>query len=134
MIKLIIISAASFLALAACKPAPKAEAPPAAATAQAQLDAEAADQAAFDAAANTAPSDPVDAYVWRVDYCAHAGGEIGGDGSQHDKDIMARMDQLNCDDSLVPDGKALRAAHADDAAVVAKIDAALKTLKDTFGG
>jgi hypothetical protein len=109
----------------------KAEAPaaPAAApapAAQTQVDIEAASQAAYEADANPKPSDPVDAFVWRVDMCTHLSGEIGGDRSEHDVQVQKTMEELKCGDEIIADGQALKAAHASDPAAVAKIDAALK--------
>jgi hypothetical protein len=124
MVRPIIAATAVALALAACKPAPEPDTAAPAATAQARIDAETADQAASD----TPPADPVDAYIWRVDRCVFSSGEIKGDGSPADRDTMARMEALDCGDNLKADGEALRAVHAGDAATIARIDQALQSL------
>lgn len=105
-------------------PAP-APAPAPAASAPTQAEIEAASQAVYDAEANKQPADPVDAFAWRADLCMHLGGEIGGDRSERDVQVQTQMQELKCGDEVVADGRALKAAHASDAAAVAKIDAAL---------
>jgi len=121
-----ILIALSVLALAGCEPAeaPKSEAlkPDTAPVAA----AEAASQQAYDDAANTPPTEPVANLEWRADLCAHLGGEIGGDGSERDREVQARMETLKCGDDLAAEGAALKAANAADPAAIARIDAALK--------
>lgn len=108
-------------------------APAVAPAVQTQAQREAASQAAYDAGANTQPTDPVDAFVWRADLCMHLSGEIGGDQSEHDAQVQKTMGELDCSDDLVADGRALKAAHASDTTAVAKIDGALKAWTEYFG-
>ena len=122
-----ILIALTAVTLAACTPAdaPKSEALQAEAPTAATLAAEAADQAAYDAA-NTPPTEPVANLAWRAEHCSHLGGEIGGDGSERDRQVQAQMETMRCGDGLIAEGAALKAANAADPAVVARIEAALK--------
>ncbi|WGM48150.1 hypothetical protein KOAAANKH_03046 [Brevundimonas sp. NIBR10] len=122
-----ILIALTAVAVAACTPAdaPKSEALQAEAPTAAALAAEAADQAAYDAA-NTPPTEPVANLAWRAELCSHLGGEIGGDGSERDREVQAQMETMRCGDGLIAEGAALKAANAADPAVVARIEAALK--------
>lgn len=74
---------------------------------------------------NIAPSDPVDALMWRGVRCGFLGSEIGGDNSAQDRAIQARMEELRCGDDLLADARALRTARSDDPATVARLDALL---------
>ncbi|HEX8470912.1 MAG TPA: hypothetical protein VF633_07360, partial [Brevundimonas sp.] len=103
-----------------------------AAVAQTQAEIEAASQAAYDAEANTQPTDPVDAFIWRTDLCMHLSGEIGGDRSERDVQVQAQMEGLKCAD-VVADGRALKVANASNPAAVKNIEASLKAWTDYFG-
>jgi hypothetical protein len=61
---------------------------------------------------DTAPSDPVEAVEWRAVLCSHMSGEFGGDNSERDRSLSARMDELRCGDELAADTRALRTALA----------------------
>ena len=69
------------------------------------------------------PSDPIEEFDWREVTCNFLGGEIGGDPEQ-DRAVNARLDELRCGDQNA-DARALRAANAGDAEMVARIDAYL---------
>ncbi|WP_426050289.1 hypothetical protein [Brevundimonas sp. SL161] len=120
------------LVLAACKPvaepAPPAEPAAAAApapAAQPAIDAAwAAEQERY-LAVNVEPSDPVEAVMWRGVRCDFLGSEFGGDNSEQDRAINARMDELRCGDELLAEGRELRATRAGDPAAVARLDALL---------
>ncbi len=75
---------------------------------------------------NTPPTEPVANLAWRAELCSHLGGEIGGDGSERDREVQAQMETMRCGDGLIAEGAALKAANAADPAVVARIEAALK--------
>lgn len=124
-----VLIALSVLAVAACTPAdaPKSEAlqPDAPSAAAAEAAQAVADQAAYDAA-NTPPTEPVANLAWRAELCSHLGGEIGGDGSERDREVQAQMETMRCGEGLIAEGAALKVANASDPAVVARIDAALK--------
>ena len=123
-----ILIALTAVALAACTPAdaPKSEALQPEAPTAASLAAEAADQASYDAQANALPTEPVAAIEARAEACLHFGGEINGDGSERDREVQARMEELACGDTLSADAAALKIAKAGDAAAIARIDAAMK--------
>ncbi|MBJ7484309.1 hypothetical protein [Brevundimonas sp.] len=123
-----ILIALSLLAVTACTPAdaPKSEALRPEAPSAAAEAAEAASQQAYDEVANTPPTEPVANLAWRAELCSHLGGEIGGDGSERDREVQAQMETMRCGDGLIAEGAALKVANASDPAVVARIDAALK--------
>lgn len=130
----IIVCGLTALALTACKPvaepAPPAE--PAASTAPAIAvpGADATWIALEDRyrMVETAPADPVAAVEWRAVLCDHFSGEFGGDNSERDREVNARMDELRCGDALIDDARALRTSHAGDPDTVAKLDFVLARL------
>lgn len=131
MIRIIAI-ALTALVLAACKPvaepAPPAEpAAPVAPAPAALTAAEAAWTAEQDRylAVNVQPSDPVEAVMWRGVRCDFLGSEFGGDNSEQDRAINARMDELRCGDELLGEARELRQTLAGDPAAVARLDALL---------
>ncbi|WP_374274727.1 hypothetical protein [Brevundimonas sp.] len=67
------------------------------------------------------PSDPLEAIEWRAVQCEHMAGEFGGDNSERDQQLNARMDELRCGEELLADARALRDARADDLAVAARL-------------
>lgn len=120
------------LVLTACKPvaepAPPAEpAAPVAPSPAAPTAAEAAWTAEQDRylAVNVQPSDPVEAVMWRGVRCDFLGSEFGGDNSEQDRAINARMDELRCGDELLGEARELRQTLGGDPAAVARLDALL---------
>ncbi|WP_298161421.1 hypothetical protein [Brevundimonas sp.] len=117
------------LALAACKPVaePVPPAEPAAPAPAVQTAAESAWAAEQDRylAVNVQPSDPLEAVLWRGVRCDFLGGEFGGDNSEQDRAINARMDELKCGDELLAEARELRGTRAGDPAAVARLDALL---------
>lgn len=120
------------LVLTACKPvaepAPPAEpAAPVAPSPAAPTAAEAAWTAEQDRylAVNVQPSDPVEAVMWRGVRCDFLGSEFGGDNSEQDRAINARMDELRCGDELLGEARELRQTPGGDPAAVARLDALL---------
>ena len=75
--------------------------------------------------ASTPSSMPADAkrVVERLAACAHFAGEINGDGSERDKEVMATMTDLRCH-TLEQDVSATRKKYADVPAVLEALDAA----------
>jgi hypothetical protein len=116
------------LVLAACQPvaepAPPAE-PALAPAAQPAVDAAwAAEQNRY-LAVNVEPSDRLEAVMWRGVRCDFLGSEFGGDNSEQDRAINARMDELRCGDELLAEARALRGTLAGAPAAVARLDALL---------
>ncbi|WP_421731372.1 hypothetical protein [Brevundimonas sp.] len=71
------------------------------------------------------PADPLEALEYRGVLCQHYSGEIGGDGSERDQWLNARMDELRCEPELVAEARALRAAHKGQADIVSRLDAVI---------
>jgi hypothetical protein len=114
------------LVIAACKPVsePAPPAAPAPAAPTAGVDAWTAEQDRY-LAVNVQPSDPLEAVMWRGVRCDFLGSEFGGDNSEQDRAINARMDELRCGDELLAEVRVLRDARSGDPAVVARLDALL---------
>ena len=76
-------------------------------------------------AASTPPPIPDDAQrvVERMTACAHFAGEINGDRSERDKEVMATMTGLQCH-TLERDVSAIRKKYAGTPAVLEALDAA----------
>ena len=110
------------LVLAACKPA--AEPAPAPAAEPAVDAAWAAEQDRY-LAVNVEPSDPLEAVMWRGVRCDFLGSEFGGDNSEQDRAINARMDELRCGDGLLAEARELRGTLAGAPAAVARLDVLL---------
>lgn len=113
------------LVLTACKPVEPA-APAVAASAPQPMTATSweATQARY-RQLEVAPSDPLEALEWRGVLCEHYAGEFGGDGSERDRWLKARMDTLRCGEDLTAEARALREARSGDPVVVARLDAVL---------
>ena len=116
------------LVIAACKPvsepAPAAAPAPPPAAPTASADAWTAEQDRY-LAVNVQPSEPLEAVMWRGVRCDFLGSEFGGDNSEQDRAINARMDELRCGDELLAEVRVLRDARSGDPAVVARLDALL---------
>ena len=71
------------------------------------------------------PTEPLEALEWRGVHCEHYSGEFGGDGSERDRWLNARMDRLECGDQLMSEARAMRNARSNEPAVVARLNAVL---------
>lgn len=135
MSRLIAVGLAALL-LAACRPAAESAAPAQPQTPAAPSAEEAARQAVWDGLENryigmeTAPADPIDAVEWREVHCNFLAGEFGGDNSEQDRAVNARMDELRCGEDLLADVRALRESHVTDTATLARLDALLARQED----
>lgn len=133
----ILILGLTVLVLGACKPVAQPATPAEPAQAAAPAVAEPAvspEEAAWTALQDrydpmeTAPSDPLAALEWRSVMCDHFAGEFGGDNSERDREVNARMDELRCGDELTAEVRALRGTRAGDPDAVARLDVLLARL------
>ena len=119
------------LALTACKPVAEPAAPVEPAAPAAPELAISAEDAAWTALQDrydpmeTAPADPLAALEWRSVMCDHFAGEFGGDNTERDREVNARMDELRCGDELTAEVRALRGTRAGDPDAVARLDVLL---------
>ncbi|HEY1077206.1 MAG TPA: hypothetical protein VGE51_11000 [Fontimonas sp.] len=70
----------------------------------------------------TIPAD-AQAVIDRVASCFHFSGEINGDGSERDREVLATMRELRCE-TIDQDEAALRGRYPDNAAIRRALDAA----------
>lgn len=77
-----------------------------------------------------APSDSLEALEWRAVGCQHYGGEFGGDGSERDRWLNARMERLKCGDELVAEARAMRASRSGEPDVVARLNAVIAVYEE----
>ena len=133
----ILVLGLTVLVLGACKPVAQPAAPTTPAEAAAPAVAEPAvspEEAAWTALQDrydpmeTAPADPLAALEWRSVMCDHFAGEFGGDNSERDREVNARMDELRCGDELTGEIRALRGTRAGDPDAVARLDVLLARL------
>ena len=119
------------LVLAGCKPADQTAPPEPAAPSVAARAPQPSAPVSWEATqaryrqVEIAPSDPLEALEWRGVLCEHYAGEFGGDGSERDGWLNARMDELRCGDDLTAEARALREARSGDPVAVARLDAVL---------
>ncbi len=119
------------LVLAACKPVAEPAPPTQAAAPEAPVAAVTPEDAAWIAIEDryksmaAAPADPIEAVEYRAVVCDHLSGEFGGDNSERDREVNARMDELRCGDELIAEARALRGTRAGDPDAVARLDVVL---------
>jgi len=130
----ILVLGLTVLVLAACKPVAQPAAPAEPAAPEAPVAALSAEEAAWTALQDrydpmeTAPANPLAALEWRAVLCDHFAGEFGGDNSERDREVNARMDELRCGDELTAEVRALRGTRAGDPDAVARLDVLLARL------
>ncbi|WP_428149361.1 hypothetical protein [Brevundimonas sp.] len=130
----ILILGLTVLVLGACKPVAQPAAPAEPAAPGAPVAALSTEDATWTVLQDrydpmeTAPADPLAALEWRSVMCDHFAGEFGGDNSERDRQVNARMDELRCGDELTAELRALRGTRAGDPDAVARLDVLLARL------